>query len=120
MNTASYLRLNLLIDYRRGERYFAEHLIDWDLSNNTQGWEPSYTAFNPVVQAQNHDKDGEYIRKWVPELAGIKGKAIFAPSERLSKEEFEKLGYPKPHVDFAKSKARAVERYKKAIAEADP
>lgn len=52
MNTSSYLRANLLIDYRRGERYFAEHLVDWDLENNTQGWEPSYTIFNPVVQAE--------------------------------------------------------------------
>lgn len=48
MNTASYLRTNLLIDYRRGERHFAEKLIDWDLANNTQGWEPSYTVFNAV------------------------------------------------------------------------
>ena len=46
MNVASYLRANLLIDYRRGERYFAEHLIDWDLSNNTNGWEPSKFCCN--------------------------------------------------------------------------
>jgi len=38
MNVASYLRMNLLLDYRKGERYFAEHLIDWDLANNTEGW----------------------------------------------------------------------------------
>lgn len=48
MNVSSYLYCNLLLDYRRGERYFAETLVDWDLSNNTQGWEPSYTVFNPV------------------------------------------------------------------------
>jgi deoxyribodipyrimidine photo-lyase len=63
MNVSSYLYCNLLIDYRRGERYFAETLIDWDLSNNTQGWEPSYTVFNPVSQAEKNDPDGEYIRK---------------------------------------------------------
>lgn len=57
MNTASYLRANLLIDYRRGERYFAEHLVDFDLENNTQGWEPSYTIFNPVVQAEKVSPD---------------------------------------------------------------
>ena len=68
MNVSSYLYCNLLIDYRRGERYFAETLIDWDLSNNTQGWEPSYTVFNPVSQAERNDPDGEYIRQWVPEL----------------------------------------------------
>lgn len=123
MNTSSYLRANLLIDYRKGERYFAEHLIDWDLSNNTQGWEPSYTFFNPVTQAEKCDRNGDYIRKWVPELKGLeggKGGAIFAPHERLSKEEFEKLDYPKPHVDFADSVMRARETYKKGIADADP
>lgn len=118
MNTASYLRLNLLIDYRRGERYFAEHLVDWDLANNTRGWEPSYTAFNPVLQSERHDKNGDYIRKWVPELKDVKGKAVFAPHARLSKAEFEKLGYPAPHVDFAESKARAVTRYKQDLADA--
>lgn len=120
MNTASYLRANLLIDYRKGERYFAERLIDWDLQNNHSGWEPSYTVFNPVVQAEKCDPDGEYIRKWVPELKDVKGKAVFAPHDRLSKAEFEKLGYPRPHVDFAESKQRATERYKQGLHDADP
>lgn len=52
MNVASYLYCNLLIEYRRGERFFSEKLIDWDLANNTQGWEPSPTVFNPVLQAE--------------------------------------------------------------------
>lgn len=120
MNISSYLRANLLIDYRKGERYFAEHLIDWDLSNNTQGWEPSYTVFNPVSQATKCDPNGDYIRKWVPELASLKGKAIFDPSTHLSKEDFEKLGYPYPHVDFSESSQRAKARYKQDLAEADP
>ncbi|KAL9086389.1 MAG: hypothetical protein Q9165_007175 [Trypethelium subeluteriae] len=120
MNTSSYLRTNLLIDYRKGERYFAENLVDWDLSNNTQGWEPSYTVFNPVNQAEKCDKNGDYIRKWVPELKDVKGKAVFAPHERLGKKEFEKLGYPYPHVDFAESKDRALSRYKSDLADADP
>jgi deoxyribodipyrimidine photo-lyase len=118
MNVSSYLYCNLLLDYRRGERYFAETLIDWDLSNNTQGWEPSYTVFNPVSQAERNDPDGDYIRKWVPELKNIKGKAVFAPYARLSKEEFEKLGYPKPHVDWKDTKARAIDRFKRGLREA--
>lgn len=81
MNVSSYLSGNLLIDYRKGERFFAENLVDWDLCNNTQGWEPSYTIFNPVIQAEKNDPDGEYIRKWVPELRDVKGKAVFAPHE---------------------------------------
>lgn len=120
MNTASYLRTNLLIDYRRGERYFAEHLVDWDLCNNTQGWEPSYTVFNPVVQAEKCDPKGDFIRRYVPELRHVEGKAVFDPYHRLSTEEFEKLGYPKPHVDFQESKARCVQRYKQDMADAEP
>lgn len=119
MNVSSYLRMNLLIDYRKGERYFAEHLIDWDMSNNTEGWEPSFTVFNPVVQAEKCDHDGDYIRQWVPELRNVKGKAIFAPWERLSKAEFDKLGYPRPHVDFRESKERALARYKQGMADAN-
>ncbi|KAH7079341.1 FAD binding domain of DNA photolyase-domain-containing protein [Paraphoma chrysanthemicola] len=120
MNVSSYLYCNLLLDYRRGERYFAETLIDWDLSNNTQGWEPSYTVFNPVSQAEKNDPDGDYIRKWVPELANVEGKAIFAPYARLSKEEFDKLGYPKPHVDWKKTKLRCMERFKRDMHDAEP
>jgi deoxyribodipyrimidine photo-lyase len=120
MNTSSYLSGNLLLDYRRGERYFAEHLIDWDMSNNTQGWEPSYTIFNPVAQAEKCDPDGDFIRKWVPELKDVKGKAVFSPHERLSKAEFEKLDYPAPHVDYRESAQRAKERYKHDLANADP
>ena len=120
MNVSSYLYCNLLIDYRRGERYFAETLIDWDLSNNTQGWEPSYTVFNPVSQAEKNDPGGEYIRKWVPELKDVKGKAVFAPWERLSKEEFEKLGYPRPHVDWHETKQRCMERFKSDMSGVEP
>ncbi|KAK4943027.1 hypothetical protein LTR10_017412 [Elasticomyces elasticus] len=120
MNVSSYLYCNLLIDYRRGERYFAETLIDWDLNNNTQGWEPSYTVFNPVSQAEKNDPEGEYIRHWIPELKDVKGKAVFDPYHRLSKEEFEKLGYPKPYVDWNKTKQRAIERFKSDMKDAVP
>ncbi|KAI0505131.1 DNA photolyase, FAD-binding/Cryptochrome [Xylaria bambusicola] len=120
MNVASYLRTNLLLDYRRGERWFAENLVDWDLCNNTQGWEPSYTVFNPISQAEKCDPHGDYIRKYVPELRDVKGKAIFDPFHRLDKDAFEKLGYPKPHVDWKQSKERALQRYKRDMADADP
>lgn len=113
MNVSSYLYCNLLLDYRRGERYFAETLIDWDLSNNTQGWEPSYTVFNPVSQAEKNDPDGDYIRRWVKELKDVEGKAVFAPWDRLGKEECERLGYPKPHVDWKVTKQRCLERFKR-------
>ncbi|KAH9868137.1 hypothetical protein J1614_007209 [Plenodomus biglobosus] len=113
MNVSSYLYCNLLLDYRRGERYFAETLVDWDLSNNTQGWQPSYTVFNPVSQAEKNDPNGDYIRKWVPELRGVEGKAVFAPHARLAKAEFEALGYPAPCVDWKATKARCLETFKR-------
>lgn len=116
MNVSSYLYCNLLLDYRRGERYFAETLIDWDFSNNTQGWEPSYTVFNPVSQAEKNDPQGDYIRKWVPELRNVKGKAVFDPYNRLPRAEFEKLGYPVHHVDWKETKQRAIERFKNDMA----
>lgn len=72
-----------------------------------------------MTQAEKHDPDGEYIRKWVPELASVKGKAIFAPHDRLSKAEFGKLGYPAPHVNYSETAARAKARYKRDLAEAD-
>lgn len=120
MNVSSYLYCNLLIDYRRGERYFLEQLIDADIANNTQGWEPSYTVFNPVSQAERNDPEGEYIRKWVPELKDVEGKAVFDPYHRLSKEEFEKLGYPEPYVDWKETKQRCMERFKGDMKDADP
>jgi deoxyribodipyrimidine photo-lyase len=120
MNVSSYLYCNLLIDYRRGERYFAETLVDWDLCNNTQGWEPSYTVFNPVSQAEKNDPTGEYIRRWVPELKDVKGKAVYSPHDRLPKTEFEKLGYPRPHVDWHETKQRCMQRFKSDMADAQP
>ena len=120
MNVSSYLYCNLLIDYRRGERYFAETLVDWDLCNNTQGWEPSYTVFNPVSQAEKNDPNGDYIRKSVPELKGVEGKAVFSPHDRLSKAEFEKLGYPRPHVDWKETKQRCMQRFKSDMKDAQP
>jgi deoxyribodipyrimidine photo-lyase len=56
----------------------------------------------------------------VPELAHLQGKAIFAPYERLGKEEFEKLGYPKPHVNWKKTKQRCMERFKRDMHDAEP
>jgi hypothetical protein len=56
----------------------------------------------------------------VPELKDVQGKAVFAPYERLSKEEFEKLGYPKPHVNWKQTKQRCIERYKRDMQDAEP
>jgi len=87
------------------------------MSNNTEGWEPSYTYFSPILQAEKCDADGDYIRQWIPELRNVKGKAIFAPWQRLSDAEYQKQcpDYPKPDVDLGKSKEVAIQRYKEGV-----
>ncbi|RYO74754.1 hypothetical protein DL766_008368 [Monosporascus sp. MC13-8B] len=104
MDVASYPPTNLLIDYLRGERYFAEHLVDWGLCTNTQGWEPSYTVFSPVTQPEKYDPNEYYIRRRVREPRGVVGNALFDPYNRPSRNEFEKLGYPKLRDDFKERK----------------
>ncbi|KKY25299.1 putative deoxyribodipyrimidine photo-lyase [Phaeomoniella chlamydospora] len=115
MNVSSYLTHNLGLDYRLGERFFAEHLIDWDLANNTQGWEPSYTVFNPFSQAEKNDPGGDYIRKWVPELKDLKGKEVFQPDTRCDAKQFDALGYKKQIVEWKETKVESLDRLKEAF-----
>ena len=90
MITASFLVKDLLIDWRLGERYFRRQLIDADLAQNVGNWQwvagtgpdaaPYFRIFNPTAQAQKFDPQGEYIRRWVPELAALGGASIHQPS----------------------------------------
>ena len=88
MVTASFLTKHLYIDWRHGARYFLHHLVDGDLANNFAQWQ--WTAgtgtdsrpnrmFNPVIQGERYDPDGSYVRRWVPELSGVAGKAVHQP-----------------------------------------
>jgi deoxyribodipyrimidine photo-lyase len=89
MVVASFLAKHLLVDWREGARFFLQHLMDGDLPANNGGWRwvagtgtdaaPYYRIFNPVTQAEKFDPDGDYIRRWVPELAKLQPPAIFAP-----------------------------------------
>lgn len=89
MVTASFLVKDLLVDWRWGERYFAEHLIDYDLSANNGGWQwaastgcdaqPWFRIFNPITQSERFDPQGQFIRKYVPELVSCDDKEIHAP-----------------------------------------
>ncbi|KAL2823328.1 DNA photolyase, FAD-binding/Cryptochrome [Aspergillus cavernicola] len=124
MVVSSFLSKDLLIDWRRGERYFMEHLIDGDFASNHGGWgfgsstgvdpQPYFRIFNPLRQSERFDPDGEYIRHWVPELRGVEGKAVHAPYERGAGEVAGKAGYPEPIVNHAEGRENALTEYKRA------
>ncbi|KAJ5167604.1 uncharacterized protein N7482_003198 [Penicillium canariense] len=125
MVVSSFLSKDLLTDWRRGERFFMEHLIDGDFASNHGGWgfgsstgvdpQPYFRIFNPMRQSERFDPDGEYIRRWVPELRDVKGTAIHAPYDRGAGGTAEQNGYPKPIVEHAASRDRALARYKSAL-----
>ncbi|KAF9979579.1 hypothetical protein BGZ65_006345 [Modicella reniformis] len=126
MITACFLVKDLLLDWRMGEKYFMNSLIDGDLASNNGGWQwsastgtdaqPYFRVFNPLLQSQRFDPKGDYIRKWVPELKDLTEKQIHDPYHGLTPKEFAKLGYPKPLVDHAASKKKYVEEFKRALA----
>ncbi|CAN8101181.1 unnamed protein product [Discula destructiva] len=126
MIVASFLSKDLLIDWRMGERFFMENLIDGDFASNNGGWgfsasvgvdpQPYFRVFNPLLQSEKFDAEGEYIRKWVPELKDVKGKAIHDPYGRGAAAIAKKGGYPKAIVDHKGCRERALVEYKKGIA----
>ena len=127
MVVASFLVKDLLIDWRWGERYFADNLIDFDLSANNGGWQwaastgcdaqPWFRIFNPITQSERFDAEGKFIRKYVPELANCSDKEIHAPWQIPSLRQ-ELIGivigknYPAPIVDHATQRALALDLYK--------
>lgn len=131
MVAASFLVKDLLIDRRWGERYFAEHLIDFDLASNNGGWQwaastgcdaqPYFRIFNPVMQSQKFDPDSKFIRRYLPELAGCDNRHIHAPW-LMTKEQQRKAGvvigrdYPAPIVEHDVQRKRALALYKRARA----
>ncbi|KKY19429.1 putative deoxyribodipyrimidine photo-lyase [Diplodia seriata] len=125
MIVASFLSKDLLIDWRMGERYFMEHLVDGDFASNNGGWgfsasvgvdpQPYFRIFNPLLQSEKFDPDGEYIRKWLPELKDVKGKAIHDPYGRGAEDIAKKNGYPRPIVEHKACRERALARYKAGI-----
>ncbi|WP_213875278.1 deoxyribodipyrimidine photo-lyase [Pseudomonas sp. dw_358] len=121
MITAMFLTKNLLIDWREGERFFMQHLIDGDLAANNGGWQwssstgtdasPYFRIFNPVSQSAKFDEQGVFIRQWVPELAGEKSKEIHEP--KAGGDLFGgSRDYPRPIVDLRKSRERALAAFR--------
>ena len=126
MVAASFLTKDLGLDWRLGERYFALKLNDFDLAANNGGWQwaastgcdaqPWFRIFNPVTQSEKFDPGGRFIRRYVPELAGLPDAGIHAPwlvSPRLLRDAGVRLGldYPLPTVDHAEARARTLRRY---------
>jgi deoxyribodipyrimidine photo-lyase len=123
---ASFLVKHLLIDWRRGEAWFWDTLIDADPANNPLNWQwvagagvdsaPYFRIFNPVLQAEKFDPTGDYVRQWVPELAGLEAPGIHSPwaasGEALAHAGVS-LGktYPKPIVDHPAARARALDAF---------
>jgi deoxyribodipyrimidine photo-lyase len=129
MIVASFLVKDLLIDWRWGERWFMQHLVDGDPAANNGGWQwtagtgtdaaPYFRIFNPVVQSKKSDPDGAYIRRWVPELADVPAKFIHEPW-RMPSEVQRASGciigqdYPYPIVDHAVMRQRVMDVYQRA------
>ncbi|GAA5989946.1 hypothetical protein JCM10908_002389 [Rhodotorula pacifica] len=126
MIVASFLSKDLLIDWREGEKYFSQNLVDADLGSNNGGWQwaastgtdpqPYFRIFNPFSQSEKIDPNGDYVRYWVPELRSLKGKSVHNPSATLSEKKIKELGYVMPIVDHAKMRVKAIEAYKEAAA----
>ncbi len=122
MIAASFLVKDLLIDWRWGERYFAEKLIDFDLAANNGGWQwaastgcdaqPYFRIFNPVTQSQKFDPQGRFIRRYCPELAALSDKDIHAPWQ--ARAGVSAGSYPAPLVDHAVQREAALALFKVA------
>lgn len=118
--TASFLIKTLLVDWQKGEKYFAQHLVDYDPASNNGNWQwvastgadsqPYFRIFNPWSQGKEHDPEAEYVKKWIPELREVPVKAIHKWDECWTL--FRQSGYPKPIVDYKKQKEKALDMYK--------
>lgn len=125
MVVASFLAKHLLLDWRLGEQYFMELLIDGDFASNSGGWgfsssagvdpQPYFRIFNPTLQSEKFDSEGTYIKKWVPELKDVKGKAIHEPYAKGAGMIAKKNGYPQPIVEHKFARNRALSRYKEGL-----
>jgi deoxyribodipyrimidine photo-lyase len=117
MITASFLTKDLHISWRKGERYFAQHLLDYDPSVNNGNWQwaastgcdaqPYFRIFNPWLQQKKFDPECTYIKTWIPELKNSAPKIIHTLYDYTIEN------YPEPCVDHEKERARAIERYKR-------
>ncbi len=122
MAAASFLVKNLMTDWRLGEAWFWDTLVDADAASNPANWQwvagsgadasPFFRIFNPVTQSKKFDADGRYLRQYVPELAGLEGKTIHEPWKATAAGA-PWADYPEPIVGLPESRARALEAYQR-------
>ncbi|MCA0295357.1 MAG: DNA photolyase family protein [Actinobacteria bacterium] len=121
MITASFLTKDLHVWWPHGARHFLDHLIDGDLASNAHGWQwtagtgtdaaPYFRVFNPISQGEKFDPAGNYVRRWVPELAHLAGASAHRPWDAPDGYAH---GYPQRIVDHATERVEALERYRRA------
>jgi deoxyribodipyrimidine photo-lyase len=131
MIVASFLTKDLLIDWRKGERYFMQQLIDGDTASNVGGWQwaasvgvdaqPFFRVFNPMLQSQRFDPNGQFIRAWLPELAHVPDQFIHEPWKMSTSDQQQSQclidrDYPAPIIDHRFARDRALRHYRQSNA----
>ena len=120
MITASFLTKDLHVWWPVGARHFLDHLVDGDLASNNHGWQwvagtgtdaaPYFRVFNPITQGLKFDAGGDYVRRWIPELAHLSGKSAHEPWDA---EDGYTNDYPRRIIDHAEERRRALDRYQR-------
>jgi len=121
--TASFLIKTLLINWEDGEKYFSQHLTDYDPASNNGNWQwvastgadsqPYFRIFNPWSQSDKYDPDANYIKKWIPELQNVPPKAIHKWD--IEYEKYKETKYPSPIVDYDAQRKKALVMYKNVV-----
>jgi deoxyribodipyrimidine photo-lyase len=124
MIAANFLVKTLLINWRWGEEYFAQMLVDYDPASNNGNWQsisatgvdqkPYFRDMNPWIQSAKYDGNAEYIKRWVPELKNVDANAIHKWELYWNDPEYRKTNYPKPMVSYGEQKAKMLEMYRDA------
>jgi len=125
MIVANFLVKTLLLDWRLGERYFAQKLVDYDPASNNGNWQgisgtgvdmkPYFRDMNPWIQSAKYDKDCVYIKKWIPELANVEPRDIHKWYIMCNDTKYHKTRYYTPIVDYDEQKKKMLELYKKYV-----
>lgn len=118
---SNFLIKILLIDWRWGEKYFSQKLLDIDIANNNGNWQwgastgadsqPYFRIFNPWLQSEKFDPDASYIKQWIPELKDVSAKHIH--QWHIYYKDYPKIDYPAPIVDYNEGKTQALKAYQK-------